>query len=51
MPRLLVYSRTAGYRHDSIPAGIESLRQLGAQAGYACSDDQIVDAYRVSHNL
>jgi type 1 glutamine amidotransferase len=35
MPRLLVYSRTAGYRHDSIPAGIESLRQLSAQAGYA----------------
>ena len=35
MPRLLVYSRTAGYRHDSIPAGTDALRRLGAEAGYA----------------
>jgi len=35
MPRLLVYSRTTGYRHDSIPAGVAALRQLGAQRGYA----------------
>ena len=35
MPRLLVYSRTTGYRHDSIPAGIGALRLLGAQAGCA----------------
>jgi|SRR5690348_3556343 len=34
MPRLLVYSRTTGYRHDSIPAGIDALRLLGAQAGH-----------------
>ncbi len=34
-PRLLVYSRTAGYRHDSIPAGIRALRLLGEQAGCA----------------
>lgn len=27
-PRLLVYTRTTGYRHDSIPAGIEALRGL-----------------------
>lgn len=25
-PRLLVYTRTTGYRHESIPAGIEALR-------------------------
>ena len=35
MPRLLVYSRTTGYRHDSIPAGIRALRLLGDQAGHA----------------
>ncbi|MFE8920749.1 ThuA domain-containing protein [Streptomyces rochei] len=29
MPRLLAYSRTTGYRHDSIPAGIAALRALG----------------------
>jgi type 1 glutamine amidotransferase len=28
-PRLLVYTRTTGYRHDSIPAGIAALRTLG----------------------
>ena len=27
--RLLVYTRTTGYRHDSIPAGVEALRGLG----------------------
>jgi uncharacterized protein len=35
MTRLLVYSRTTGYRHDSIPAGIDALRQLGERDGYA----------------
>jgi uncharacterized protein len=34
MPRLLVYSRTTGYRHDSIPAGVQALRLLGDQAGW-----------------
>ncbi|GAB2859062.1 ThuA domain-containing protein [Streptomyces deserti] len=29
-PRLLVYTRTTAYRHDSIPAGIAALRTLGA---------------------
>lgn len=34
MARLLVYSRTTGYRHESIPAGISALRRLGARAGH-----------------
>ncbi len=29
MPRLLAYTRTTDYRHDSIPAGIAALRALG----------------------
>jgi hypothetical protein len=33
-PRIMVYSRTAGYRHDSIPAGTEALRELGAEHGW-----------------
>jgi uncharacterized protein len=41
MPRLLVYSRTTGYRHDSIPAGIRALRLLGEQAG--CDVDATED--------
>jgi len=34
VPRLLVYTRTTGYRHDSIPAGVQALRLLGDQAGW-----------------
>jgi uncharacterized protein len=30
---ILVFSATAGYRHDSIPAGIEALRAIGAELG------------------
>jgi type 1 glutamine amidotransferase len=29
MGRLLVYTKTAGYRHDSIPAGVKAMEQLG----------------------
>ncbi|RBM17529.1 ThuA domain-containing protein [Streptomyces sp. PT12] len=32
-PRILVYSRTTGYRHASIPAGVEAFRRLGAEHG------------------
>ena len=41
VPRLLVYSRTTGYRHDSIPAGVGALRLLGGQAG--CTVDATED--------
>ena len=30
LPRILVFSRTAGFRHDSIPDGIRCLREIGA---------------------
>lgn len=33
--RILVFSRTAAFRHASIPAGIEALRELGAEHGFA----------------
>ncbi|MBZ9645907.1 ThuA domain-containing protein, partial [Streptomyces sp. PSKA30] len=29
LPRLLVYTRTTAYRHDSIPAAVAALRALG----------------------
>ncbi|MDK1472087.1 ThuA domain-containing protein [Streptomyces sp. 549] len=32
--RILVFSRTAGYRHDSIPQGVAALRELGAEHGF-----------------
>lgn len=31
---VLVFSKTAGFRHDSIPAGIAAIRQLGAEHGF-----------------
>ncbi len=33
-PRVLVFSRTTGFRHDSIPDGIAAVRQLGQQNGF-----------------
>ncbi|MFI8828653.1 ThuA domain-containing protein [Streptomyces sp. NPDC053431] len=32
---VLVYTRTAGYRHESIPAGAAALAGLAAEAGFA----------------
>ena len=31
---VLVFSKTAGFRHDSIPAGTQSIRDLGAANGF-----------------
>ena len=33
--RVLVFSKTAGFRHDSIPDGIAAIRGLGAEHGFA----------------
>ncbi|MEC4018708.1 ThuA domain-containing protein [Streptomyces sp. H27-D2] len=33
--RVLVFSRTAGFRHDSIPGGIAALKDLGAKHDFA----------------
>ena len=33
-PKVLVYSGSTGYRHESIPAAVEALKSLGAKAGY-----------------
>ena len=32
--RVLVFTRTAGFRHDSIPAGVAAIRDLGTTGGY-----------------
>jgi cytochrome c len=34
-PRVLVFTKTAGFRHASIPAGLAAIRELGAQSGIA----------------
>jgi type 1 glutamine amidotransferase len=33
-PSILVFTRTGGYRHDSIPAGVAALTQLAQQRGF-----------------
>ena len=33
--RVLVFSKTTGFRHDSIPAGIAAIQQLGTQNNFA----------------
>jgi type 1 glutamine amidotransferase len=33
--RVLVYTKTTGFRHDSIPAGIAAIRRLGRDHGFA----------------
>ncbi len=34
-PKVLVFSKTAGYPHQSIPAGISAIQKLGAENGFA----------------
>lgn len=33
--KVLVFSKTAGFRHDSIPDGIQAVQELGAASGFA----------------
>jgi type 1 glutamine amidotransferase len=35
LPRLLVFSKTTGFRHASIPAAIAAVQQIGAAVGFA----------------
>ena len=34
LTKVLVFSKTAGFRHDAIPAGIAALQKLGAENGF-----------------
>ena len=48
MPRLLVYTRTTGYRHDSIPAGVAALRCLEGYAVDSTEDPAVFRPDQVS---
>ncbi|MEU7336148.1 ThuA domain-containing protein [Streptomyces sp. NPDC007074] len=43
--RVLVFSRTAGFRHDSIPEGIAALRELGAEGGFTVDATEDAGAF------
>jgi type 1 glutamine amidotransferase len=44
--RVLVFSATAGFRHASIPAGIDAIRALGAGGGFTVDATEDAAAFR-----
>ncbi|OLF06103.1 hypothetical protein BLA60_32690 [Actinophytocola xinjiangensis] len=42
---VLVFSKTAGFRHDSIPTGIAAIRQLGAQNDFTVEATEDAGAF------
>src|SRR3954469_9501910 len=44
-PRVLVFSKTAGYRHSSIPDGIAAIKKLGAENGFAVDATEDATAF------
>ena len=42
---VLVFSKTAGFRHDSIPAGIAAIQQLGAEHNFAVTATEDAAAF------
>jgi len=49
-PRVLVFSKTAGYRHASIPNGIAAIRKLGQENGFSVDATEDAGAF-TSKNL
>ncbi|MFF8572481.1 ThuA domain-containing protein [Streptomyces sp. NPDC015408] len=45
---VLVFSKTAGFRHDAIPAGIDALRELGGQGGFTVTATEDAAAFTPS---
>jgi type 1 glutamine amidotransferase len=43
--QVLVFSRTAGFRHDSIPAGIAAVRSLGRANGFSVAATESAKAF------
>ncbi|MEU6143689.1 ThuA domain-containing protein [Streptomyces sp. NPDC047081] len=43
--RVLVFSKTAGFRHDSIPTGIEAVKQLGTDGGFTVDATEDAGAF------
>ena len=49
-PRILVFTKTAGFRHSSIPNGIAAIRKLGQANGFAVDTTEDAGAF-TSKNL
>jgi cytochrome c len=46
---VLVFSKTAGFRHDSIPAGIDRIRQLGAANRFSVTATEDATAFTTNN--
>ncbi|WP_143304615.1 ThuA domain-containing protein [Chitinophaga vietnamensis] len=44
-PRVLVFTKTMGFRHASIPAGIAAIQKLGAANGFAVDTTENADKF------
>ncbi|MBC7272904.1 MAG: ThuA domain-containing protein, partial [Streptomyces sp.] len=44
-PRVLVFSKTAGFRHDSIPEGVAAVRELGDSGGFTVDATEDAGAF------
>lgn len=44
-PRVLVFSKTNGYRHESITAGKAALQKLGAEKGFAVDTTEVAEDF------
>ncbi|WP_220503934.1 ThuA domain-containing protein [Microbispora sp. H13382] len=47
--KVLVFSKTAGFRHDSIPAGIQAIRDLGAANNFTVTATEDSTAFTTSN--
>lgn len=47
--KILVFSKTAGFRHDSIPAGVQAIRDLGAGNGFTVNHTEDGAAFTASN--
>lgn len=48
-PSILVYSQTNGYRHASIPAGVDALEELGTKHGFRVVATEDSTTFRPDH--
>ena len=44
--RMLVFTRTAGYRHDSIPAAVAAIRELASRHGIEVEHTEDAGVFR-----
>src|SRR5690606_41564770 len=48
-PRILVFSKTTGWRHTSIPHGIEALQKLGKEHGFVVDTTENASEFNDKH--